>query len=181
MLAWKIAPALATGNTLILKSSEITPLSALRVAALVNEAGFPPGVVNIITGYGTEAGQAIALHTGIRKVAFTGSTIVGRAIMRAAADSNLKAVTLELGGKSPAIIFPDADLEQAIKWATMGILCVSLVLFLFLHFCTVCALTLFVMYTASTLDKYARHLHEFMYMPIYSINSSEDSRLPLKT
>ncbi|KAG8907597.1 aldehyde dehydrogenase (NAD(P)(+)) ald5 [Tulasnella sp. 403] len=121
MLAWKIGPALATGNTIVLKPSEFTPLTALRMAHLIDEAGFPPGVVNIVTGYGQTAGTAISSHMDIQKVAFTGSTIVGRAIMKAAADSNLKNVTLELGGKSPNIIFDDADLDQAVKWAAYGI------------------------------------------------------------
>ncbi|TFK61593.1 aldehyde dehydrogenase [Pluteus cervinus] len=121
MLAWKLAPALATGNVSILKPSEITPLTALKVAGFINEAGFPPGVVNIVNGYGSKAGQAISEHLGISKVAFTGSTLTGRKILKAAAESNLKVVTLELGGKSPTIIFDDADLEQAVKWASHGI------------------------------------------------------------
>lgn len=89
---------------------------------LVNEAGFPPGVFNLITGYGPTAGAAIASHMKIEKVAFTGSTIIGRKVMEAAAKSNLKPVTLELGGKSPNIIFDDADLDQAVNWASHGIL-----------------------------------------------------------
>ncbi|GLB39770.1 putative aldehyde dehydrogenase family protein [Lyophyllum shimeji] len=117
----KIAPALATGNTIVLKPSELTPLTALRFADLINEAGFPPGVFNVVNGYGPTVGAAIAAHPEIRKIAFTGSTLVGRSIMRAAAESNLKSVTLELGGKSPTIIFDDADLEQAVKWASMGV------------------------------------------------------------
>ncbi|KAG6879810.1 hypothetical protein C0992_011361 [Termitomyces sp. T32_za158] len=121
MLSWKFGPALATGNTIVLKPSEITPLTALRFADLVNEAGFPPGVVNIVNGYGSTVGQAIADHPLIEKVAFTGSTLVGRKILKASSESNLKVVTLELGGKSPTIIFDDADLEQAIKWAAYGI------------------------------------------------------------
>lgn len=122
MLAWKLGPALATGNAIVLKPSEFTPLSALRVADLINEAGFPPGVVNIVNGYGHIAGQAIAEHMEIEKVAFTGSTIVGRKIMEYAAKSNLKNVTLELGGKSPNIILDDADLDQAVAWAAHGVL-----------------------------------------------------------
>jgi aldehyde dehydrogenase (NAD+) len=121
MFIWKIAPALATGNTVVIKPSEITPLSALRVAALLNEAGFPPGVVNVVNGYGPVAGQAISEHPLIGKVAFTGSVMVGRKIMAASAASNLKDVTLELGGKSPNIIFDDADMEQALKWSAHGI------------------------------------------------------------
>ncbi len=118
MAAWKLGPALACGNTVILKPAEQTPLSALRLGELVCEAGFPDGVVNIIPGYGPTAGAAIAAHPGIDKVAFTGSTEVGRLIQQAAA-GNLKRVSLELGGKSPNIIFADADLEAAAK-GTMG-------------------------------------------------------------
>jgi aldehyde dehydrogenase (NAD+) len=121
MLSWKIAPALATGNCIVLKPSEFTPLTAIRMCSIIQEAGFPPGVVNIITGYGNTVGQAISEHMKIDKVAFTGSTLVGRKIMEAAAKSNLKNVTLELGGKSPNIIFNDADLEQAVNWAAHGI------------------------------------------------------------
>ncbi|KAJ8483084.1 hypothetical protein ONZ45_g14723 [Pleurotus djamor] len=121
MLSWKIGPALATGNTVVLKPSEITPLTALKFADFLNEAGVPPGVVNILPGFGSQAGTAISEHLGIDKVAFTGSTLVGRKVMEAAARSNLKAVSLELGGKSPNIIFDDADLDQAVKWAASGI------------------------------------------------------------
>ncbi|KAJ7673987.1 aldehyde dehydrogenase domain-containing protein [Mycena polygramma] len=121
MLTWKLAPALATGNTIVLKPSEFTPMTALRMCSLIKEAGFPPGVVNVVTGYGQTVGQAIAEHMDIQKVAFTGSTLVGRKVMAAAAASNLKNVTLELGGKSPNIIFDDADLEQAVGWAAHGI------------------------------------------------------------
>jgi aldehyde dehydrogenase (NAD+) len=104
MLSWKLGPALATGNTVVLKPSELTPLTALRVCGLIQEAGFPPGVVNIVTGYGNTVGAAIAEHPHLEKVAFTGSTLVGRSIMKAAANSNLKKVTLELGGKRYAAI-----------------------------------------------------------------------------
>ncbi|KAF9016057.1 aldehyde dehydrogenase [Hymenopellis radicata] len=121
MVSWKIGPALATGNTIVLKPSELTPLTAQKLAAVIVEAGFPPGVVNIVNGYGSTVGQTIAEHPLIQKVAFTGSTATGRRIQEASAKSNLKAVTLELGGRSPNIIFDDADLEQAIKWASMGI------------------------------------------------------------
>jgi aldehyde dehydrogenase (NAD+) len=117
MQAWKLAPALAAGNTIVLKPAEQTPLTALRVGELILEAGFPPGVVNILPGYGPTAGAAIAWHHGIDKVAFTGSTEVGHLIMEAAAKSNLKRVTLELGGKSPNIVFADADMDQAIEGA----------------------------------------------------------------
>ena len=115
MQAWKLAPALACGNTIILKVAEQTPLSALRVGELMIEAGFPEGVINILPGYGPTAGGAIARHMDIDKVAFTGSTEVGHLIMKAAAETNLKRVTLELGGKSPNIVFADADLEQAVE------------------------------------------------------------------
>ncbi|THU97075.1 aldehyde dehydrogenase [Dendrothele bispora CBS 962.96] len=122
MLAWKVGPALATGNTIVVKPSELTPLTALKFASLVNEAGFPPGVINIINGYGNIVGKAMAYHQRIRRIAFTGSTLTGRKIQEASAKSNLKVVTLELGGKSPSIVFDDADLEQAIN-ANMGQLC----------------------------------------------------------
>lgn len=112
MLSWKIGPAFACGNTVVLKSAESTPLSALRIAELVREAGFPPGVFNLITGLGHTAGQAIADHMDVDKVAFTGSGPVGRKILKASADSNLKRVTLELGGKSPNIIC-----ECTAEWA----------------------------------------------------------------
>eukprot|EP01117_Protostelium_nocturnum_P012369 TRINITY_DN455_c0_g1_i1.p1 TRINITY_DN455_c0_g1~~TRINITY_DN455_c0_g1_i1.p1 ORF type:complete len:544 (-),score=180.15 TRINITY_DN455_c0_g1_i1:156-1697(-) len=121
MFAWKIAPALATGNVIVLKTAEQTPLSALKVCEYIKEAGFPAGVVNVVVGYGPTTGNAIASHPRIDKVAFTGSTQVGRMVMKAAADSNLKKVTLELGGKSPNIVFEDADIEQAIRWSVFGI------------------------------------------------------------
>jgi aldehyde dehydrogenase (NAD+) len=112
MWSWKIGPAVAAGNTVVLKTAEQTPLSALYAAKLVKEAGFPPGVINIISGFGRSAGAAIASHMDVDKVAFTGSTLVGRNILQAAAKSNLKKVTLELGGKSPNIVFADADIEN---------------------------------------------------------------------
>jgi len=121
MAAWKLGPALATGCTVVLKVAEETPLSALRLGHLVQEAGFPPGVVNIITGYGETAGAALAAHNDVDKVAFTGSTEVGKLIVKAAGETNLKKVTLELGGKSPNIILPDADLEMAIAGAANAI------------------------------------------------------------
>nr|BAV14020.1 aldehyde dehydrogenase [Pholiota microspora] len=121
MVSWKLGPALATGNTIVLKPSELTPLTALKVGDLIVEAGFPPGVVNIVNGYGSVVGQAITEHPRLRKVAFTGSTVVGRKVMKASAETNLKVVTLELGGKSPTIIFDDADLEKAVRWASFGI------------------------------------------------------------
>ncbi|KDR73245.1 hypothetical protein GALMADRAFT_142376 [Galerina marginata CBS 339.88] len=121
MVSWKIGPALATGNTIVLKPSEITPLTALRLADLIVEAGFPPGVVNIVNGYGQTVGQSISEHPLIEKVAFTGSTLVGRKVLKASAESNLKVVTLELGGKSPTVIFDDAAIEQTVQWASFGI------------------------------------------------------------
>lgn len=121
MWSWKIGPAVAAGNTVVLKTAEQTPLSALLAAQLIKEAGFPPGVINIISGFGKVAGAAISSHMDVDKVAFTGSTVVGRAIMKAAASSNLKKVTLELGGKSPNLVFEDADIDNAISWANFGI------------------------------------------------------------
>src|SRR6201985_130365 len=121
MWSWKIGPAIAAGNVVILKTAEQTPLSALVFAQFVKEAGFPKGVINILSGFGKVAGAAISAHMDIDKVAFTGSTIVGRTIMKAAASSNLKKVTLELGGKSPNIVFDDADIDNAISWVNFGI------------------------------------------------------------
>ncbi len=115
MQAWKLAPALACGNTVVMKTAEQTPLSALRVGELIVEAGFPDGVVNILPGYGPTAGAALARHMDVDKVAFTGSTEVGHLILKASAESNLKRVTLELGGKSPNVVFADADMEQAVE------------------------------------------------------------------
>ena len=120
MAAWKLAPALACGCTVVLKVAEQTPLSALRLGELIQEAGIPDGVVNIITGFGETAGAALAAHDGVDKVAFTGSTEVGKLIVNAAA-GNLKKVTLELGGKSPNVIFNDADLETAVAGAANAI------------------------------------------------------------
>jgi phenylacetaldehyde dehydrogenase len=114
MAAWKLAPALAAGCTIVLKPAEQTPLSALRFGEPIQEVGIPAGVVNIVTGFGETAGAALAEHPGVDKVAFTGSTEVGKLIVKAAA-GNLKRVSLELGGKSPAIVFPDADLQRAIS------------------------------------------------------------------
>ncbi|KAM3545782.1 hypothetical protein ARSEF1564_001246 [Beauveria bassiana] len=121
MLSWKIGPALATGNTIVMKTAEQTPLSALVFAQFVKEAGFPPGVFNLISGFGKTAGAALSAHMDVDKIAFTGSTLVGRTILKAAASSNLKKVTLELGGKSPNIVFNDADIESAISWVNFGI------------------------------------------------------------
>ncbi|GAA5997828.1 aldehyde dehydrogenase family protein [Rhodotorula paludigena] len=120
MLAWKIGPALAMGNTVVMKTAETTPLSAFYACQLFAKV-LPPGVLNILTGYGHVVGAAISSHMKILKVAFTGSTLVGRQIMKAAAQSNLKPVTLELGGKSPNIVFDDADLDQAASWGAFGL------------------------------------------------------------
>ncbi|MET7331127.1 aldehyde dehydrogenase family protein [Nonomuraea sp. NPDC005650] len=120
MAAWKLAPALATGNTVILKPAEQTPLTALRLAELIAAAGIPDGVVNVLPGYGETAGAALAAHDGVDKVAFTGSTEVGKLIVHAAA-GNLKKVSLELGGKSPNIVFDDADPELAVQGAANAI------------------------------------------------------------
>jgi len=120
MAAWKLAPALAAGNTVVLKPAEQTPVTAMELGRLFQEAGFPDGVVNIVPGYGETAGAALASHKGIDKIAFTGSTEVGKIIARAAAD-NLTKVSLELGGKAPNIVFADADMEQAVNGAMMGI------------------------------------------------------------
>jgi aldehyde dehydrogenase (NAD+) len=121
MAAWKLGPALASGNTIVLKAAEQTPLSILYLATLIKEAGFPPGVVNILNGHGRIAGAAIAQHLNIDKVAFTGSTATGREIMKMAS-VNMKNITLETGGKSPLLVFDDADLDQAVKWAHVGIM-----------------------------------------------------------
>jgi len=121
MAAWKLGPALATGNTIVLKPAEQTPLSILYLADLARQAGFPPGVLNIVNGFGREAGSALAAHPGINKIAFTGSTLTGREIMKTAS-VNMKNITLETGGKSPLLVFEDADIEQAAKWAHVGIM-----------------------------------------------------------
>jgi acyl-CoA reductase-like NAD-dependent aldehyde dehydrogenase len=121
MATWKLAPALACGNTTILKPAEQTPLTALRMAEIIREAGAPPGVVNVLTGPGVPTGSAIVSHNDVDKIAFTGSTEVGRQIMAGAAQSNLKRVSLELGGKSPDVIFADADLSKAVKGAMWAV------------------------------------------------------------
>src|ERR1700727_2491144 len=120
MAVWKVGPALAAGNCVVLKPAEQTPLSARRLAELIAEAGVPDGVVNVITGFGETAGAALAAHDGVDKVAFTGSTEVGKLIVKAAA-GNLKKLTLELGGKSPNMVFSDADMETAIPGAANAI------------------------------------------------------------
>lgn len=117
MFAWKVGPALATGNTIVLKTSEQTPLTALVVAKLLHEAGLPPGVLNIVSGYGPTAGAPLASHMDVDKLAFTGSTDTGKTVLELAARSNLKPVTLELGGKSPFIVCEDADINKAVEIA----------------------------------------------------------------
>src|SRR5438552_14134917 len=121
MQAWKWGPALAAGNCVILKPAEQTPLTALRVAQLAQEVGFPDGVVNVVPGYGPTAGAALSGHTDVDKIAFTGEGATGKIVMTAAAQSNLKRVSLELGGKSPNIVFADADLDAAIEGAYFGL------------------------------------------------------------
>jgi aldehyde dehydrogenase (NAD+) len=120
LATWKVAPALACGNTVILKPASQTPLTALALGEIAGEVGLPPGVLNVITGPGSTVGQAIVEHPGIDKIAFTGDTSTGKAIMRSAAET-LKKITLELGGKSPNIVLPDADLDAALRGATTGI------------------------------------------------------------
>ena len=120
MAAWKLGPALATGNTVVLKPAEQTPLSAIRLGELIIEAGFPPGVVNVVPGFGETAGAALSAHPDVDKIAFTGSTEVGKLILQAAA-GNLKKVSLELGGKSPNIVFADSDMKAAIGGAASAI------------------------------------------------------------
>ncbi|MEJ1961609.1 MAG: aldehyde dehydrogenase family protein [Gammaproteobacteria bacterium] len=120
ILMWKIAPALACGCTVVLKPAELTPLTALKIGELALAAGLPPGVLNVVPGFGKTAGQALVDHPDVDKITFTGSPIVGRQILRSAA-GNLKRVTLELGGKSANIIFPDADIDAAVKAAGSGI------------------------------------------------------------
>jgi aldehyde dehydrogenase (NAD+) len=117
---WKIGPAIATGCTVVLKPAEEAPLTSLRLAELVMEAGIPPGVVNVVPGYGETAGAALASHPGVDKIAFTGSHVTGQSIIRASA-GNLKRVSLELGGKSPDIVFADADLDAAVPGAAMAV------------------------------------------------------------
>jgi acyl-CoA reductase-like NAD-dependent aldehyde dehydrogenase len=120
MVGWKCAPALAAGNCVVLKPAELTPLTAIRIAELALEAGLPPGVLNVLPGPGSVVGEAMVKHPGVDKITFTGSTEVGQRIMRTAADT-VKKVTLELGGKSPNIVFADADLDAAVRGATTGI------------------------------------------------------------
>jgi acyl-CoA reductase-like NAD-dependent aldehyde dehydrogenase len=121
LAAWKLGPALATGCTVVLKPSELTPLTALRMAELAQEVGLPEGVINVVPGYGDPAGEALARHPDVDKISFTGSARTARRLLHAAADTNLKKLTLELGGKSPQIILPDADFDQAVKACFWGI------------------------------------------------------------
>lgn len=121
MMIWKLGPSLASGCTVVLKTSEKTPLTALAICKLVEEAGFPKGVINVLSGFGPTAGQPLACHPHIDKIAFTGSTATARMIQKCAIESNLKRVTLELGGKSPHIIFDDADLDQAVNDVQHGL------------------------------------------------------------
>jgi len=124
LLGWKLFPALAAGNTVVAKPSEITPTSTLMLAELVVEAGFPPGVVNVVTGYGNPTGTALVAHPGVDKIAFTGSTATGRAIAHVAADRNAR-LSLELGGKSPQVIFADADVSNAVNGVMAGVFAAS--------------------------------------------------------
>ena len=124
LMSWKIAPALAAGNTVVVKPSEYTSASALEFARLVEKAGFPPGVFNVVTGFGTEVGEPLALHPKVAKIAFTGGDASGRRVYRAAA-SQLKPVVLELGGKSPNIVFDDCVMDDAVKGAVSGIFAAS--------------------------------------------------------
>lgn len=121
MAAWKLGPALACGNTVVLKAAEQTPLSILYLGTLIKAAGFPPGVVNLLNGHGNKAGTAIVSHPDVDKIAFTGSTATGKQIMKMAA-VNMKNITLETGGKSPLLVFEDADLDQAVEWSHIGIM-----------------------------------------------------------
>jgi aldehyde dehydrogenase (NAD+) len=120
LTAWKVAPALACGNTVIIKPASQTPLTALALAEAAQQVGMPPGVINVVTGPGSVVGRMLVEHPGIDKIAFTGDTSTGRDIMRGSAET-LKRITLELGGKSPNIVFPDADLDAAVRGATTGI------------------------------------------------------------
>ncbi|TQV92109.1 hypothetical protein V2A60_004407 [Cordyceps javanica] len=124
MAGWKLGPALACGNTVVLKGAEQTPLCILLLAQLIQKAGFPPGVVNLLNGRGSEAGAALVQHPMVDKIAFTGSTLTARTVM-SLASKTLKDITLETGGKSPFLIFRDADLSQAAKWAQIGIMAYS--------------------------------------------------------
>jgi len=172
ILIMKLAPALACGNTVVAKPSELTPLSALLLCTLIQEAGFPPGVVNIVPGYGNIVGQAIGESMLIDKVVFTGSTATGRKVMEAAARSNLKKISLELGGKSPSLIFDDADVAQAAKWAVKG------VLYVFRFFLESSASE---ECEARTKGRSASQDRVFMSKRVFMTNSFKDSRRALGT
>ena len=120
MLSWKMAACIAAGNTVVLKPAQVCPLTALKFAELSVLAGFPAGVINILPGTGSTTGQAIADHPLIRKLGFTGSTEIGKTIMTSCAQSNLKKCSLELGGKSPLVIFADCDLDKAVKYVSLS-------------------------------------------------------------
>lgn len=120
MATWKIAPCLAAGCTAILKPSELTPLTALEFGSIIQSVGLPPGVLNIVTGLGVDAGQPLSTHPDVEKVAFTGSVPTGSKVLSFAA-SSIKNVTLELGGKSPFIIFSDSNIDQAVEWIMLGV------------------------------------------------------------
>jgi betaine-aldehyde dehydrogenase len=120
MAAWKVAPALAAGCTMVLKPSELTPMTAVELARITEAAGLPKGVFNLVTGYGPEAGAPLAEHPGVDKVAFTGSVPTGSKVMQAAA-ADIKAISLELGGKSPFVVFADSDIDKAVEWIMFGI------------------------------------------------------------
>lgn len=115
MLSWKMAACLAAGNTVVIKPAQVCPLTALKFAELSVKAGFPPGVINVVTGTGSVTGNALASHPEVRKLGFTGSTEIGQVIMKTCAESNLKKVSLELGGKSPLVVFSDCDLDKAVR------------------------------------------------------------------
>jgi formyltetrahydrofolate dehydrogenase len=121
MVSWKMAACLAAGNTVVLKPAQVCPLTALKLGELSIAAGFPPGVINILPGTGSICGQAIAEHPLVRKLGFTGSTPIGKQIMLTCASSNLKKASLELGGKSPLIIFKDCDLDKAVRGSLSGV------------------------------------------------------------
>lgn len=120
MLSWKMAACIAAGNCVVLKPAQVCPLTALKFAELTVKAGFPAGVINILPGTGSVTGQAIADHPLVRKLGFTGSTPIGKTIMTSCAQSNIKKCSLELGGKSPLVIFADCDLDKAIKYVSFG-------------------------------------------------------------
>lgn len=125
MLSWKMAACIGAGNTVVIKPAQVCPLTALKFAELSVKAGFPPGVINVVTGSGSLAGQAIADHPLVRKLGFTGSTPIGQHIMKSCAESNLKKVSLELGGKSPLVIFADCDLDKAVRYVSSNSFLIS--------------------------------------------------------